>query len=246
MAELVRVAHGDAWQELGRLFAGRGGGVAEYHGVRVMASGLPDAQLNSGDVHDADADVEAARAFYGARGVPWGLRVPSEMAWSHGRRVLHLRLMGLVPSAFRPAQPSSEFQLEIATQAQLDSVVYVDAVGFSSDVEVTRPWFTALLSAPPEVVTFARAISSGETVGSGYSVSADGHAGPTAYIGGIAVLPAHRGRGCASALSSWLVQRGFEAGARLAHLHPDDDRAARVYERLGFVETAGLDVYVDA
>ena len=27
--------------------------------------------------------------------------------------------------------------------------------------------------------------------------------------------------------------------------HPDDDRAARVYTRLGFVEVPGFDVYVD-
>jgi hypothetical protein len=37
---------------------------------------------------------------------------------------------------------------------------------------------------------------------------------------------------------------GF-AGAELAHLHPDSDSAARLYARLGFVETPGLDVYVD-
>ena len=48
----------------------------------------------------------------------------------------------------------------------------------------------------------------------------------------------------AAAVSSWLLARGFAAGAELAHLHPDNDGAARVYARLGFVETAGFDVYI--
>jgi predicted GNAT family acetyltransferase len=35
------------------------------------------------------------------------------------------------------------------------------------------------------------------------------------------------------------------AGAELAHLHADTPAAARVYARLGFEDTGGLDVYVD-
>jgi ribosomal protein S18 acetylase RimI-like enzyme len=94
-------------------------------------------------------------------------------------------------------------------------------------------------------VTVVRAVADGQTVGTGYSVLADGLAGRSGYVAGIAVLPMYRRRGCASALSSWLVDRTFAAGAMLAHLHPDDDRAARLYAKLGFVETNGLDIYVD-
>ena len=46
-------------------------------------------------------------------------------------------------------------------------------------------------------------------------------------------------------MSSWLLERGFATGAELAHLNPDSDGAARLYERLGFTETPGLDIYVD-
>ena len=49
-----------------------------------MASGLPDAQWNSGDVTAPDADLDAARAFYAERGAAWGLRVPAGMAWRTG------------------------------------------------------------------------------------------------------------------------------------------------------------------
>ena len=47
------------------------------------------------------------------------------------------------------------------------------------------------------------------------------------------------------ALCSWLLERRLTAGAALAHLSPDSDDAARLYARMGFAETAGLDVYVE-
>jgi hypothetical protein len=46
-------------------------------------------------------------------------------------------------------------------------------------------------------------------------------------------------------MSSWLLARGFAAGAELAHLNPDTDAAARLYGRLGFSELPGHDIYVD-
>ena len=61
----------------------------------------------------------------------------------------------------------------------------------------------------------------------------------------VAVLPKVRRRGIARAVSSWLLARGAAAGARVAHLYPDSNRAARVYGRLAFVEAGGFDVYVD-
>ena len=61
---------------------------------------------------------------------------------------------------------------------------------------------------------------------------------------GVGVLPEYRGRGIGAALTATAVAWGFETGAELIHLNPDTDAAARLYTRLGFVETAGLDVYV--
>jgi hypothetical protein len=46
-------------------------------------------------------------------------------------------------------------------------------------------------------------------------------------------------------MSSWLLAQAFARGARLAHLHPDTDAAARVYARLGFADAGALDIYVD-
>src|SRR6185503_11252028 len=99
----VQVAHADAWQVEGRLREPWGGGALEVPGLRLMASGLPGAQWNSGDVTAADADLDAARAFYAARGAAWGLRVPAQLPWRHGRPLLTLRLMAVAPAAFVPA-----------------------------------------------------------------------------------------------------------------------------------------------
>ena len=104
-------------------------------------------------------------------------------------------------------------------------------------------WARGHLGAPP--VETALASLDGKPVGTAYAVRSDGLAGPAVYLAGVAVLPEARRRGVGAAISSWLLERAFAAGAELAHLHPDDDRAARVYARLGFTEVPGFDIYVE-
>jgi ribosomal protein S18 acetylase RimI-like enzyme len=64
-------------------------------------------------------------------------------------------------------------------------------------------------------------------------------------IFGVGVLEHARRRGVGGALTTWLLERTFAGGATFAHLNPDTDAAARLYARLGFIETIGLDVYCD-
>ena len=85
----------------------------------------------------------------------------------------------------------------------------------------------------------------GEPAGTAYTLRSDGAGGPALYLAGVAVLAGARRRGVGAAVSSWLLERGFAAGADLAHLNPDTGEAARLYGRLGFTELPGLDVYVD-
>ena len=68
-----------------------------------MTAGFEADGVNSGDVMGPDPDLDAARAFYAEHGVRWGLRVPEEMPWEHGRLLFRRRLMGLDRAAFRPA-----------------------------------------------------------------------------------------------------------------------------------------------
>jgi GNAT superfamily N-acetyltransferase len=240
----VQAAHGDAWQVQGRMREPYGGGALELRDIRLMASGLPHPQWNNGDVTGPDPDLDGARAFYGERAVPWGVRVPISIAWRGGGRWLfRKRLMGLPPEQFRPAQPVDGLTVRSAGPDDLDAVLHVDATAFEADPADERPWIEPHLHAPP--VTVALAERAAEPVATAYALRSDGRAGPALYVAGVAVLPSARRRGIAAAVSAHLLTVGFDAGARLAHLHPDTDEAARVYERLGFVAVTGFDVYVD-
>ncbi len=242
-AARVRAAHGDAWQVMGRMRERLGGGALELRGIRLMASGLPHPQWNNGDVTAPDCDVDGARAFYAERRVPWGVRVPTGMPWTLGTRLFTKRLMGL--EAARTARPPAVAGLTIraAGPEDAEAVVAVDAEAFEAPAESERRWIEPHLTAPEATVALAEI--RGEPVATGYGVRSAGRAGPAVYIAGIGVVASARRRGIGAAVTSWLVEDGHRRGARLAHLHPDDDGAARLYARLGFVEVPGLDVYVD-
>ena len=244
LTQRVRTAHGDAWQEEGRLRIPYGGAFAEQPGIRLMASGLPHPQWNNGDVTDASAvDVDRVRAWYAELRVPWGVRVPSDQAWSHGRHLFRKRLMGLTADGFAPAQPVAGLAVRAATASDMEAVVRVDCAAFGGESSVDRPWLEPHLQA--DAVTVALALLEGEPVGTAYTLRSDGRAGPALYLAGVGVLEQARRRGVAVAMSSWLLEQGLAAGAELAHLHPDSDSAAGIYARLGFTEVDGFDIYVD-
>ena len=239
----VQVAHADAWQVEGRLRAPYGGGALEVRGLRLMASGLAGPQWNSGDVTARDADLAAARAFYAARGTAWGLRVPAGMAWRHGRRLKTLRLMAVEGDAFAPVPVPRGMAIRAAGPDDLETVLAIDAEAFHEDPDEERGWIAPRLGA--RGLTTALATLGGDPVGTGLAIRTDGRAGPALYVAGVAVTGAARRLGVGAAVSSWLVAGGLDAGARFAHLHADNDPAARVYARLGFTEAPALDVYVD-
>ena len=114
---------------------------------------------------------------------------------------------------------------------------------FGLDLTANTRWLEPLLAAASADVVLAEL--DGEPAGTAYTLRSDGAGGPALYLAGVAVLATARRRGVGAAMSSWLLERGFAAGAELAHLNPDTDEAARLYGRLGFTETPGLDVYVD-
>jgi GNAT superfamily N-acetyltransferase len=213
-----------------------------------MSSGLPHAQWNNGDVTDpVRVDVEAVRAWYGSRacgdGVPWGVCVPADKPFAHGRQVFRKRCMALLPDRFQAVRASSGIEIREARPADVDTFARIDASAFEGAVEETLPWVTPHFSAPGFFV--ALATLDGEPVGVATAISTDGRAGPCVGIFGVGVLEHARGRGIGGAMTSWLLEKSLAQGATLAHLNPDSEAAARLYARLGFVETDGLDVYCD-
>jgi len=233
----VRTAHADAWQVLG-VRATR-----SLPGVRLMATGLAHAQWNDGDIDDpALVDIDAVRDWYDDLGVPWGLRLPADAPWPHGRKILTKRLMGLTPAAYAAPTVPPRVTIRQATTADFEAYLHVDSTAFEDDPALQRPWLELLLCHPKATVAVAEV--DGAIVASGQIVMSDDQAGPAAYVGGIAVLPDARRRGIGAAITGWLVERGFDSGAALAHLHPDTDHAAGIYQRLGFTEVEGFDVYL--
>lgn len=213
-----------------------------------MASGLPHAQWNNGDV-TAPAQVpwDEVRAWYAARaggaGVPWGVRVPAGTAFGRGRRLFRKRCMGLLHAWLRPVEPPPGTTLRVATPADVDTVARIDAAAFGDPLESIRRWVEPHLGAPGFTVALAE--SGGDAVGIATAVVTDDRAGTCVGIFGVAVVDHARRRGIGAALMSWLLRRALDRSAELAHLNPNSEVAARVYRRLGFVETAGFDVYVD-
>jgi GNAT superfamily N-acetyltransferase len=236
----TRIAVADAWQAEGLLRESRGGAAAEFRDVRVMASGLRRPHWNNADITGPDPDLEAAHAFYAERGLPWAIRVGGR-PWPYGRHVMAQRLMALVPHGFQPAQAVEGLQLALAGPDEVETVAAVDAAAFGEDPQTQRPWIEPHLGAAS--VETALATLGGQPVATAYTLRSNGRAGPALYLGGVAVLEGARRQGVAAAMSSRLLQRGFAAGAQLAHLHADTEQSARVFARLGFHEAGELDIY---
>jgi GNAT superfamily N-acetyltransferase len=239
----VRAAQADALAVQGQLREPVGGAVAAPRDLQLMVAGFEAPGVNSGDVIGPDPDLEAARAFFAEHGVSWGLRVPPELPWEHGRLLFRRRMMAMERAAFRPAPAVPGLAVRRVGPEDLATVLHIDSTAFGLNLDDNTRWLAPLLSA--ERATCALATLDGDPAGTAYTLRSDGRAGPSVYLAGVAVLPAARRRGVGAALSSWLLERGFAAGAELAHLNPDNDAAARIYARLGFIETPGLDVYVD-
>ena len=222
----ARTAHADARAVEGMAREPDGGGAVTLRGIRVMASGLPQAQFNSAVVTGPDIDLDGARAFYAERNVPWGALVPAGMAWGGGRQVGSLPLMGVSRGGLQRPPEVPDIALRTAGPEDLETVLRVDTTAFESDPDEFRPWTEPHLRGGP--FTTAVAELDGEPVGTAFTVRSDGPAGPAVYLGGVALL-----------------ERAFADGARLAHLQADTEAAARIYARLGFVPAGTLDIYVD-
>jgi ribosomal protein S18 acetylase RimI-like enzyme len=149
--------------------------------------------------------------------------------------------MSLTPRRFRATGMPPQVEIRAANRTDVDIVAAIDAAAFGDPVEQIRPWVQPHLGAPGFMVALAE--HHGKPVGVATAILTDDRADSCAGIFGVGVLASARRRGIGSAMTSWLLERAIDHGVVLAHLNPDSDAAAALYARLGFVETAGLDVY---
>jgi GNAT superfamily N-acetyltransferase len=83
----------------------------------------------------------------------------------------------------------------------------------------------------------------GQPVGAGlYTAPFDG----VTEVAGLATLEPFRRRGIATALTALAVRRAFEQGVEVACLTAADERAGRVYERVGFARCATMLAYIES
>jgi len=66
-----------------------------------------------------------------------------------------------------------------------------------------------------------------------------------AEVAGIATLPAYRGRGIAGAVTAEAARTGFAQGLQQVFLTAADERAGRVYERVGFQPAGYALAYIE-
>jgi GNAT superfamily N-acetyltransferase len=151
--------------------------------------------------------------------------------------------MALDASRFRPSSSAFVAAIRVAIPDDAGTVSRIDAEAFETPIEQARSWIEPQLGAA--LITVALAVLDDTPVGIATAIRTNGRAGPCVGIFGVAVTEAARGRGIGSAITSWLIERAFAAGATQAHLNPDSEAAARLYSRLGFKETAGFDIYTD-
>jgi ribosomal protein S18 acetylase RimI-like enzyme len=148
-------------------------------------------------------------------------------------------LMTCTPSTYSPApevpgldiielrSDSAESDLRSAMAAQRESFGEVVGDDFEAKIAGRRDW----LASGAGSVVGRLASRGGAAAGvAEFTPPLDGFS----ELVGIATLPAQRGHGIATALTARAVAAAFQRGVKTAFLVAADERAGRVYERVGF------------
>jgi hypothetical protein len=245
LGDLVRTAHGDAWQAEGRLREAHGGGVCAVRGARAMASGIRTPKWNNADVTHEQVDLEALGAWYAARDVPWGLRVPLELSQDVGEPLFVKRCMGLMVSSgaesgLRLFDRAGGVEVRRIRADERDRFVALEVAAFGDDPATARAWLAPRFG----VAGFDHWVAeiAGATVGIAASVRSDELAGPAVMVTGIAALPGADAQLVKAQLSAQISAQAGRAGpgATLVHVYPDDDEEAAAFAAVGFIEVPGF------
>jgi hypothetical protein len=241
----VRTAHADAWQAEGRLREPYGGGACAVRGARAMASGIRTPKWNNADVTHEQVDLEALSAWYAARGMPWGLRVPLEISLAVGEPLFVKRCMGLLVSSGAGSglcmfDSTCGVQVHRIRADEHDRFVALEVAAFGDDPATARDWLAPQFG----VAGFDHWVAelAGATVGSATSVRSDELAGPALMVTGVAALPGVDARLVKAQLSAQISAQAVHPGpgATLVHVYPDDDEEAAAFAAVGFIEVPGF------
>ena len=242
LTHLVRTAHGDAWEVEGRLRTPYGGGAARVRGARLMASGIKQPKWNNADATASDVDLEALTAWYSARDLPWGMRVPLELTVELGTPLFVKRCAGLLLEAFPgSANQLGDVRVRRCEPGFATAYAGLDASVFGSDLAESQAWVYPQFDAPGFRHWIAEV--GGMPVGIATTVRSNGEAGPAAYLCGLGALPGSPPEAL-DCLVAVAIGDAFDAGADLVHANPDDDASMQRLAALGAIEVPGFLVRV--
>lgn len=204
-----------------------------------MASGIPDARWNNADITGADPDIGALHAWYLELGMPWGVRVPVELAddVTVGDELFVKRGFVLEHAGPTAGEPDDELDLHLATPDDLDRFVAAEVALFGDPEAIARVWISPVFGR--EGFRHWLAIRDGQAVATATTVRTDEVAGPAVMLTGLESLPGEeRSR---RALARVVVTSAFEDDpTTLIHAHagPGDDTDDLA--DLGFAEVPGF------
>jgi hypothetical protein len=175
------------------------------------------------------------------RDVPWGLRVPLEIALDLGRAVFTKRCFGLLPESFVALPVAGDARIRRLGRNELERFIAAEVMAYGDSPALVRSWVEPVFGRNDFEHWIAE--GTGGHVGTATVVWSDDRAGPAAMLTGVAAT----GDGAEMILQllRTLILRIFErrAGA-LVHCHADSLEEAELLRVLGFVEVPGLLVRV--
>ncbi len=227
------------WAALG---GAAGGEISDDGALTLVATGLPLAYFNGAFLHrppdDPAALIEVALGFFGARSLPWLLRVRDGVspALVEAGLVAGLRSVGGPPSmglVVIPAIPSppNGLRIEVATTAAglADHAAMLSA-GFGMPLEVADALIKPALLDLDDLCVLV-----GYVDGDPVSCSATSITGTTVGVYNVATPEHLRGRGYGEALTWAAIAEGARRGCSTAVLQASE-AGYPIYVRMGFVE----------
>ena len=201
---------------------------AQLQDVAVHTTGIPVRPWNGAHVTGPDPDLQAARGWFRARGMPWAVLVPAELTFRPTTELLTEQRVMLRHLEDLPPMPDLDLRWDDGPGAAA-----VQQAAFGD--ELTREFVLPKLVNPSCAVVTAY---HGGPVATATLVVAAG----VAAVFGVGTLPSHRRRGLGGAVTAAVLHEASARGCDLAYLNPSD-LGYGTYARLGFTDAPGWRVH---